>query len=229
MKRGTGKAEEPKGQKLTPVAEVAKLPADLVELVIKILEKGGALEDAVEAVGKLGGFLITTAAVRIFFHERPELAERRMAYLLESAQLLRAKAKNPYSKTAKALPEPLELDLTNAWLLTGMMFLNRDDVRYTLRDAMRVKFQTENIALKREIFRRDLEQEGRRSEAQESRRAQESQRTELLRLKVAELREKALRPGPKSREELLAQVHEIYGLVAPDEPENAMQSAELES
>jgi hypothetical protein len=216
---------EPGAEAIVPVkrlTNVAALPEPLQEMVQDLLIVGATIEDVVEAVDEAGGPGITPTAVRMFYRKNPEIQAKRVMKQMKAAETLKVKLRRPVPAGGR-----LENDLTDAWLLTGLQFLNRSDVRLTLRDAVNSKLRDENNALRRDLAASQIERNLIETRVQNARLNHEIQRTNLIRLKVEEMQRALQSDGNSVGPELMSRIQEIYGLASAEEEENSEQGTGL--
>jgi hypothetical protein len=212
---------EPGAEAIAPpkkLTNVAALPESLQEMVTDLLIHGATIEDVVEAVEEAGGPGITPTAVRMFYRKNPEIQAKRVMKQMKAAEALKVKLRRPLPAEGS-----LENDLTNAWLLTGLQFLNRSDVRLTLRDAVNSKLRDENNDLRRQLVMSQVKRNLAEVQVQDARLNNQIQRTNLIVLKIQEMQRTLESNGKTVEPELMARIQEIYGLAGAAEDGNSEQ------
>jgi hypothetical protein len=210
------------GQPSELKTDVANLPAEQQEFVVRMLVEGATFEDVVDAIRERGPATITQQAVENFFRGNLDLQKRRVLHQVERAHALMATLGNP---------ETAEGRLARAALFTGFMQLHRDTADVTPREADNARLARENLKLKQQVLllrRQNLMQE----------RAYKRARTRFIQLKVQKLKgelyqlQRALKAAGAQRwlgPEAFQRIQEIYGLISepfvPEEGTHAPSQA----
>src|SRR5579885_2777566 len=173
------------------------LPSE-VELINQMLIEGSTFEDVADAITESGRVKLGARIVERHFRSNPELQEKRVVRQVEIARRLKAALADPQSEQA---------ELAESVLIMGLMGLNRRTAAQSMQQAMRYKHQQENIRLREDAFNLKVEKQ------------------EMLARKFQSLKEAAERASADDAlsPEILKQIHEIYGLVSPEEGEMTSQ------
>jgi hypothetical protein len=190
--------------------EAGQLPPEKQPLVAELLVEGATFEDVVETVNEGEGPKVTQGAVERFFRSNLELQKRRVARLVEKAEALKT--------SLQADPNSAERKLAEAALLTGLMRLSRGGAELTVKDAMSLRLQQENLRLRQRVVRMKDRDAILKHALTEARAHHEFERLKLTREKVRLLRRnlKGLRKGQQLGPETFQKIQEIYGIL--DEP-----------
>lgn len=185
-------------------------------MVTQMLADGATFEDTVEAVNEAEEEKITLRAVESYFRSNQRLQQDRIRRQVDTARRLKAALTDPQSAQA---------ELAEAVLFTGLMGLNKRSAGTQLQQALRVKDQQENLRLKEEAVRLRSERFDLDRKMLETRLKAERAKLDLLTGKVEQLKQAAEREatGNNLSPEIIKQIHEIYGLVSPEETSGASQ------
>ena len=199
-------------------SDVARLPEPLRRLVEKMLVEGATFEDVVQAVNERGDEGVTQSAVQNFFRSNLELQKQRVRHQVETAEALKAAFDHPRSAEGK---------LADAVLLTGFLGLTHKSSEFTRRDAERARLHRENLHLKQQLLRLQVQK------AEQDRNLNRARiRSELAKYQVAKIRirqlYRALQETSNTRglgPEAMQKIQEIYGIVTqPFVPKDAEKS-----
>ena len=124
--------------------DAGQLPPAKQPLVEELLVEGATFEDVVEAANEGEGPKVTQRAVEHFFRTNLEIQKRRVQRLVEKAEALKA--------SLHADPNSAEAKLAEAALLTGLMRLSRDGAELSLKDAVSLRMQRDNLRLRQRIL-----------------------------------------------------------------------------
>jgi hypothetical protein len=188
-----------------PVTDVAKLPAELRELVERMLMEGATFEDIYDAVNERGAPL-TLQAVQNLYRGSLELQKRRIVFQVERARAL---------TEALGDPESSDAQLAYAAMLTGLQSLNRKDGSISVKDAVKGSMERRNLLLKRDLLRMQIEREEQEKRFRRMRIYTEMLRGRLARLKMVQLRRELAKhenSGTLGRV-AMEKIQEIYGLL----------------
>src|SRR5579875_1533689 len=185
------------------------LPSE-VELINQMLIEGSTFEDVADAITESGRVKLGARIVERHFRSNPELQEKRVVRHL---------------KAALADPQSEQAELAESVLIMGLMGLNRRTAAQSMQQAMRYKHQQENIRLREDAFNLKVEKLEMDKKLLEARLKMETLKQEMLARKFQSLKEAAERASADDAlsPEILKQIHEIYGLVSPEEGEMTSQ------
>jgi hypothetical protein len=189
------------------LSEAGQLPPEKRPLVEELLVEGATFEDVVEAANEGEGPKVTQGVVAHFFRTNLEIQKRRVQRLVEKAEALKA--------SLHADPNSAEGKLAEAALLTGLLRLSRDGAELSLKDAVSLRMQRDNLRLRRRILHmkeRDAIQKHRFNEA---RMRHEFEKFRLTKEKARQAREhlRSLKQGQQLGPETFRKIQEIYGLL----------------
>ena len=195
----------PPNQAQALVSDVARLPAELRELVERMLVEGATFEDVHEAVNERGVH-ITLQAIQSRYRSDLELQKRRIQFQAERARVL---------TQALGDPDSTDAQLAYAAMLTGLQSLTRKDGGITLKDAVKGTMERRNILLKRDLLKMRLARE------QEDKRFRKTRlHAEMLKLQLAKAKLEQLQRELKKHENsstlgqvAMEKIQEIYGLL----------------
>ena len=195
----------PPNQAQALVSDVARLPAELSELVERMLVEGATFEDVHEAVNERGVH-ITLQAIQSRYRSDLELQKRRIQFQAERARVL---------TQALGDPDSTDAQLAYAAMLTGLQSLTRKDGGITLKDAVKGTMERRNILLKRDLLKMRLARE------QEDKRFRKTRlHAEMLKLQLAKAKLEQLQRELKKHENsstlgqvAMEKIQEIYGLL----------------
>ena len=188
-----------------PVTDVAKLPAELRELVERMLVEGATFEDIYDAVNERG-VPLTLQAVQNLYRGSLELQKRRIVFQVERAQAL---------TEALGDPESSDAQLAYAAMLTGLQSLNRKDGSISVKDAAKASMERRNLLLKHELLRIQIEREEQEKRFRRMRIYTEMLKVRLMRAKMVQLRRELAKhenSGTLGRV-AMEKIQEIYGLL----------------
>jgi Bacteriophage Mu, Gp27 len=188
-----------------PVSDVAKLPAELRELVERMLVEGATFEDVYDSVNERG-VPVTLQAIQSRYRSDLELQKRRIEFQVERARVL---------TEALGDPDSLDAQLAYAAMLTGLQSLSRKEGGLTLRDAVKGTMERRNILLKRDLLRMQIARE------KEDRRFRKTRlHAEILKLQLAKTKLEQLQRELQKYENsstlgqvAMEKIQEIYGLL----------------
>jgi hypothetical protein len=188
-------------------ADTWKLPPEREQLAAELLNEGDTFEDVVEAINATAGPKVSQRAVEHFFRTHSDVQRRRVEGMVKRADDLKA--------SLYANPDSAEAKLAGAALLTGLMRLSRGGAELTVKDAMSLRLQRENLRLRQRVLRmkdRDAVLKHALTQAQAH---HEFERLKLTREKVRLLRRnlKCLRRGQQLGPETFQKIQEIYGIL----------------
>jgi hypothetical protein len=188
-----------------PVSEVAKLPAELRELVERMLVEGATFEDVYDAVNERGVH-ITLQAVQNRYRSDLELQKRRIEFQAERARIL---------TQALGDPDSADAQLAYAAMLTGLQSLTRKEGGITLKDAVKGTMERRNILLKRQLLRMQVAREKEDKRFRKMRLHAEILKLRMTRGKLAQLERELKKPENSSTLGRVAmeKIQEIYGLL----------------
>ena len=197
-----------------PVTDVAKLPAELRELVERMLVEGATFEDVYDAVND-GGVPLTLQAVQNLYRGSLELQKRRIVFQAERARAL---------TEALGDPESSDAQLAYAAMLTGLQSLNRKDGTISVKDAVKGSMERRNLILKRDLLRMQIEREEQEKQFRRTRIYAELLKARLARAKLVQLRRELAKHENSSAlgQVAMEKIQEIYGLLqTPTVPREA--------
>ena len=191
---------------LKPASDVAELPADLRELVDRMLTEGATFEDVYEAVNERGGPTLTLQGIQNFYRGNLDLQKRRIQFQLERARQL---------KESFAHPESAEAQLANAAILTGLQSLSRKGAEMTLRDYIRARLERENLMLKQDLLRLKVAREAEDQRLRRTKMHSELIKWQHAKIKLQQLRRQLVQEGKTKLlgPEAMEKIQEIYGLL----------------
>jgi hypothetical protein len=201
-----GAASAPPGERhQRPVSDVAKLPAELRELVERMLVEGATFEDVCEAVNDRG-VPLTLQAVQNRYRSDLQLQKRRIEFQSERARVLTEALGDPDSSDAQ---------LAYAAMLTGLQSLTRKEGGITLKDAVKGTMERRNILLKRDLLRMRLAREEEEKRFRKTRLHAEILKLRLTRAKLVQLQRELKKPENTSTlgHVAMEKIQEIYGLL----------------
>jgi Bacteriophage Mu, Gp27 len=192
-------------RRVRPVSDVAKLPAELRELVDRLLVEGATFEDVSESVNERG-VPLTLQAVQNRYRSDLGLQRRRIEFQAERARVLTEALGDPDSSDAQ---------LAYAAMLTGLQSLTRKDGGITLKDAVKGTLERRNIILKRELLRMRIAREEEDKRFRKTRLHAEFLKLQLTRTKLAQLQRELKKHENNSTLGRVAmeKIQEIYGLL----------------
>ena len=195
----------PPSQGQAPVSEVAKLPAELRELVERMLVEGATFEDIYDAVNERG-VPLTLQAVQHRYRSDLELQKRRIEFQAERARVLTEALGDPDSSDAQ---------LAYAAMLTGLQSLTRKDGGLTLKDAVKGTMERRNILLKRDLLKMQLAREVEDKRFRKTRLHAEILKLQLMKTKLAQLQRELKKHENSSTlgQVAMEKIQEIYGLL----------------
>jgi hypothetical protein len=198
-------------------AAAGKLSPEREKLAAELLIAGDTFEDVVEALNATAGPKVSQSAVEHFFRTQPAVQKGRVQRMVEDLAALKASLHtNPNSAEGK---------LAEAALFTGLMRLWRGGAELTVKDAVSLRMQRENLRLRQRVLlmkERDaiLKRDLTRARAQH-----EFEKLKLTRERLRQLRHclKGLKEGQRLEPAALQKIREIYGIL--NEPYTPPQSA----
>ncbi len=195
----------PKALSAPPISEVAKLPAELRELVESMLVEGATFEDVCDAVNDRG-VPLTLQAVQNRYRSDLELQKRRIEFQAERARIL---------TQALGDPDSADAQLAYAAMLTGLQSLTRKEGGITLKDAVKGTMERRNILLKRQLLRMQVAREVEDKRFRKMRLHAEILKLRMTRAKLAQLERELKKPENSSTLGRVAmeKIQEIYGLL----------------
>ncbi|MGH9325428.1 MAG: hypothetical protein ACRD2B_01865 [Terriglobia bacterium] len=201
-----------RGQPQGRCKDVNDLDEPQKEVVEKMLTEGATFEDTLEVVNDMGEKPLALRALTNYFRSNVHLQQARIRHTLRTADEL---------KKALIDPESGKAELAEAVLITGLMGMNKGEVRAQFQNAFRVKNQAENNRLKGEIFRLKSEKLEIDRRFLEVRLKTEIAKRDLLTSRLEQLKEAVEHAGQSDRlgPEVIKQIQEIYGLVSTREPD----------
>lgn len=188
-----------------PANDVAKLPAEMRELVERMLVEGATFEDVYDALGERGA-PATLQAVQNRYRGDLGLQKRRIEFQSERARVLTEALGDPDSSDAQ---------LAHAALLTGLQALSRDGREMTVKDAVKVLLERRNSKLRGELLRMRVRREEEEQRFRKTRRHAELVKLQLARGRLVQL-QRELRKSENSStlgRVALEKIQEIYGLL----------------
>ncbi len=188
-----------------PVSDVAKLPAEMRELVERMLVEGATFEDVYDAVNDRG-VPLTLQAVQNRYRSDLELQKRRIEFQVERAQVLTQALVDPDSSDAQ---------LAHAALLTGLQTLSRNGREMTMKDAVKVLLERRNIRLKGRLMEMRIKREEEEKRFRKTRLHAEILKLRLARGRLVQLERELKKPENQSTlgPVALEKIQEIYGLL----------------
>ncbi|HET7101154.1 MAG TPA: hypothetical protein VFJ52_08400 [Terriglobia bacterium] len=188
-----------------PVSDVGKLPAELQELVERMLVEGATFEDVYDAVNDRGVH-VTLQAVQSRYRSDLDLQARRIEFQAERARIL---------TQALGDPDSADAQLAYAAMLTGLQSLTRKDGGLTLKDAVKGTMERRNILLKRQLLRMQVAREEEEKRFRKMRLHAEILKLRMTRAKLAQLQRELKKPENNSTLGRVAmeKIQEIYGLL----------------
>jgi hypothetical protein len=205
ISRSAARHRPPAAAAVIPAPGAAELSHDQEKTARQMLIDGATFEDVVLTL-QARGQDVAQHAVENYFRSDPKLHVLRVAHMLDVARGIR-------SLTNQGDPEDVEL--ADAVIMTGMQRLHRATSMLDVNDALRRKYERENLRLKQQVLRlkarvnietEKLTRARTRLLSAEWKKACQSLKEmheELKNAKQGEI------PGP----ELAARIQEIYGLV----------------
>ena len=193
------------GRHVTPVSDVARLPAGLRELVERMLVEGATFEDVYDSVNERGVH-VTLQAIQSRYRSDLELQKRRIEFQVERARVLTEALGDPDSSDAQ---------LAYAAMLTGLQSLTRKEGGLTLKDAVKGTMERRNIMLKRDLLRMQLAREVEDRKFRKTRLNAEILKLQLTKTKLAQLQRelKKLENSSTLGSVAMEKIQEIYGLL----------------
>jgi len=203
-RRGPGPLSASEGHR-QPVNDVAKLPAEMRELVERMLVEGATFEDVCDAVND-HGVPVTLQAVQNRYRSDLELQKRRIVFQVERAQVL---------TQALADPDSSDAQLAHAALLTGLQTLSRNGREMTMKDAVKVLLERRNIRLKGRLMEMRIKREEEEKRFRKTRLHAEILKLRLTRGRLVQLERELKKPENRSSlgPVALEKIQEIYGLL----------------
>jgi hypothetical protein len=195
-------ARTPGARELTP---------DQEKTVRKMLIDGATFEDVVLTL-EAQGRAVAQHVVENYFRSDPQLYVLRVQHMLDVARKVRVETKGG---------DPEDLELADAVIMTGLMRLNRSTALLDVNDALRRRFERENVLLRQQILRLKARNEIKTGRFYDARTRLLSAQYQKAREQMKETIEKLkdAKHGEISGPELSAKIQEIYGLVqAPPVP-----------
>lgn len=188
-----------------PVSEVGKLPAELRELVERMLVEGATFEDVFDAL-KDRGVQATLQAVQNRYRSDLALQKRRIEFQVERARVLTEALGDPDSSDAQ---------LAHAALLTGLQTLSRNGREMTMKDAVKVLLERRNIRLKGKLMRLRIKREEEDKRFRKMRLHAEILKLRMTRAKLVQLQRELKKPENSSTlgHVAMEKIQEIYGLL----------------
>ncbi len=189
-----------------PPDTIERLPADLHQMVDRMLIEGAAFREVVEAVKTLAPEPVTVQALERYFRSSVPLQKQRIEWQLSTVRELKKSLGN--SETG-------ELELLDAIILTGLTCANRKGIQLALKDAFKQRAIRETLQLRKQdvqMKNRKLEEEVRLLRA---RARAENEKARLLETKVRELHQRLGKVKKTGRldPETFRKIEEIYGIV----------------
>ncbi|HET9179006.1 MAG TPA: hypothetical protein VFQ24_11675 [Terriglobia bacterium] len=198
-------AHLPEARPARAVNDVANLPAEMRELVERMMVEGATFEDICDAVNDRN-VPLTLQAVQNLYRGSLELQKRRIEFQLERARAL---------TEALGDPESSDAQLAYAAMLTGLQSLNRKDGTISVKDAVKGSMERRNLILKRDLLRKQIEREDLEKRFRRTRLYAEMLRARLTRIKLVQLRRELAKhenSGTLGRV-AMEKIQEIYGLL----------------
>jgi len=188
-----------------PISDVDGLPAEMRELVERMLVEGATFEDVCDAVNDRG-VPLTLQAVQNRYRSDLELQKRRIEFQSERARVLTEALGDPDSSDAQ---------LAYAAMLTGLQSLTRKEGGLSLRDAVKGTMERRNIMLKRDLLRMRIKREEEEKRFRKTRLHAEILKLRLTRAKLVQLERELKKPENSSTLGRVAmeKIQEIYGLL----------------
>ena len=193
------------GRHTLPVSDVTKLPAELRELVERMLVQGATFEDVYDSVNERGVH-VTLQAIQSRYRSDLELQKRRIEFQVERARVLTEALGDPDSSDAQ---------LAYAAMLTGLQRLSRKEGGLTLRDAVKGTMERRNILLKRDLLRMQLEREKEDKKFRKTRLHAEMLKLQMMKTKLEQLQRELMKSENSSTlgQVAMEKIQEIYGLL----------------
>jgi hypothetical protein len=187
------------------INDVAKLPAEMRELVESMLVEGATFEDVYDAMHDRG-VPLTLQAVQNRYRGDLGLQRRRIEFQTERAQVLTEALEDPDSSDAR---------LAHAALLTGLHALSRNGREMTVKDAVKVLLERRNMRLKGKLMQMQINREAEDKRFRKTRRHAEFLKLQLTRTRLIQLQRELKRPENRSTlgPVALEKIQEIYGLL----------------
>jgi Bacteriophage Mu, Gp27 len=188
-----------------PVSDVAKLPAELRDLVERMLVEGATFEDVYDSVNERGVH-ITLQAIQGRYRSDLELQKRRIQFQVERARVLTEALGDPDSSDAQ---------LAYAAMLTGLQSLSRKEGGLTLRDAVKGTMERRNILLKRDLLRMQIAREKEDKRFRKTRLHAEILKLQMMKTKLEQLQRELMKSENSSTlgQVAMEKIQEIYGLL----------------
>ena len=195
----------PSARHARPVSDVAKLPAEMRELVDRMLVEGATFEDVCDAVNDRC-VPVTLQAIQNLYRGNLDLQRRRIERQMERARVL---------TEALGDPDSSEAQLAYAAMLTGLQSLTRKEGGLTLKDAVKGTMERRNILLKRDLLRMQLAREVEDRKFRKTRLHAEILKLKLTRTKLAQLQRELKKQENSSTlgNVAMEKIQEIYGLL----------------
>lgn len=187
------------------VTDVAKLPAEMRELVERMLVEGATFEDVYDALAERGT-PATLQAVQNCYRGDVALQRRRIEFQVERARALTG---------ALGDPDSADAELAHAALLTGMQAISRAGREMTVRDAVKVLLDRRNLRLRARLLQMKIKREEEEQRFRRTRRHAELIKAQMARERLAQLQQELRRSENSSTlgRAALEKIQEIYGLL----------------
>lgn len=201
---------------LTPLNDARELPAELRELVDRMMTEGATFEDVYEALAERGGPLLSLQGIQNYYRGNLDVQRRRVQYQVERARQLRDSFANP---------ESAEAQLAQAAILTGLQCLTRKGSQMTVRETLQASMMRENLQLKRRLAHIKVQRDSEDERYRRTKHQAEMAKLHFLKLKIQQLRRLLLQEGKDKvlGPEAMEKIQEIYGVlrlpVAPRDPD----------
>jgi hypothetical protein len=189
----------------------AALAPEQEKLARKLLIDGATFEDVVLTLAAQG-HRVPQHVVENYFRSDPELPALRAQHAVEVARKIRHQSEGG---------DPQDVQFADAVIMTGLLRLNRSTALLDVNDALRRRYEHENLALKQRVLRLRERETQAKAELYRAHKRMLSIKWETARHKLRKMKQELKRSkkteltGPQ----LAARIEEIYGLVeAPPVP-----------
>jgi hypothetical protein len=183
----------------------AGLTPGQVRTARKMLIEGATFEDVILTF-LARGQRVAQHEVENYFRSNPRLHALRASHAVEVARRIRKETKEG---------DPEDVELADAVIMTGLLRLNRSTAMLDVNDALRRRYERENVHLKQKVLRLQEKATLVNTEVARARKRMLSVQWKSARHKLREMQEELAR-GKKNEitgPQLAARIQEIYGLV----------------
>jgi hypothetical protein len=210
-RRGAAQPDSTAGPRPRLTLRAAGLTPDQEATARRLLVEGATFEDVILTI-QARGQKIAQHAVENYFRSHPELHALRAQRLVEIARDIRRETQQG---------DPDDVEFADAVVMTGLLRLNRAAAMLDVNDALRRKYERENLQLKQQILLLKARREEVERDFYRARTRLLTQNWKIARNKLKEARDKLARAeqGQALDPQIIATLQEVYGLVqAPPIP-----------